>query len=209
LLRSNASPGGDGPAMAYDAARGQSVLFVGGAWPPAQTWLWSGNGWTQATGVQPPPRQFAVMAYDPTSQSVLLVGGGNVAGPLTPDTWQWNGSTWQQLTRAARAPARYGATGAWDTGRGVLVVSGGFDTAGNHSDTWEWNGVQWRPATPEGTPPGYAQAVTYDPIRDRVVVFGGNSRDDDQTWEFDGNRWSLRSPATITVQPRMLSYAMA
>src|ERR1043165_637309 len=51
-----------GHAMAYDAVRGVTVLFGGGA--NGETWEWDGNSWTQRAVAGPSPRSSHAMAYD-------------------------------------------------------------------------------------------------------------------------------------------------
>ncbi len=103
----------DGPpiafhAMAYDPARGVTVLF-GGAIPypdpeqpfrwqfKGETWIWDGEFWDNYTNVSDPLyRASASMEYDPVSQSIIMLGG-NMGGNARSDTWSWDGSRWNQL----------------------------------------------------------------------------------------------------------------
>ncbi|MFN3243243.1 MAG: hypothetical protein ACE37K_17210 [Planctomycetota bacterium] len=58
---------------------------------------------------------------------------------------------------------------------------------------------EWLPRVPLTAPAGrYASELAYDPIRDRVVMFGGlgDSGDLSDTWEYDGFNWVQRFPAT-------------
>ena len=43
---------------------------------------------------------------------------------------------------------------------------------------------------------GTYHGMAYDPIRDRVVLFGadGNSQSSDDTWEWDGASWTQLTP---------------
>ena len=54
---------------------------------------------------------------------------------------------------------------------------------------------RWQPAT---IPSRFHHAMAFDSARNRVVTFGGAGDifepDQDQTWEYDGDRWILRTP---------------
>jgi len=90
----------DEHSMAYDAARGQVVLFGGfapnffnGFWN--DTWVWDGTNWTQKSPANRPLlRAGQAMAYDAArGQVVLFGGGGNLCGGdcfgFLGDTWVW------------------------------------------------------------------------------------------------------------------------
>lgn len=64
-------------AMAYDEARGQTVLFGGYASSHRldDTWLWDGAAWTQVGGPAPTARQQHAMAYDAARGRTVLFGG--------------------------------------------------------------------------------------------------------------------------------------
>jgi hypothetical protein len=68
------------PAMAYDAARQQVVLF-GGALSDGSvardTWVWDGQTWAEvakAPATRPPERYGSAMAFDRTRSEVVLFG---------------------------------------------------------------------------------------------------------------------------------------
>jgi hypothetical protein len=90
-------------ALAYDAARKQTVLFggnysVGG--PDPGTWVWDGSNWTQVSNSGPPVRWGMAMAYDSKRQNVVLFGGDQIeAGGLAADTWTWDGAQWTQVAK--------------------------------------------------------------------------------------------------------------
>jgi hypothetical protein len=68
----------------------------------------------------------------------------------------------------------------YDAARDRMLVFGGLDASGMRNDVWELaraTGAGWRQLSPSGTPPvpRYQAAVLHDPLRDRMVVFGGHS----------------------------------
>ena len=66
--------------MVYDEAMGATLLYGGNTYNTlyGDTWAFSeAKGWTQLTpGVSPPPLQGASLAYDATTETVVLFGGG-------------------------------------------------------------------------------------------------------------------------------------
>src|SRR5438128_4978378 len=81
--------------MAYDAARGQVVLFGGQDASSffGDTWTWDGAAWTLRTPAHsPPPMCCMGMAYDAARGQVVLFGGYDFA-PIG-DTWTWDGTDW-------------------------------------------------------------------------------------------------------------------
>jgi hypothetical protein len=72
--------------MAYDAARGQTVLFGGQSFSGAysDTWVWDGGNWTQKTPAHNPgPRFVFAMTYDQAQGQVVLFGGEQANGLTT------------------------------------------------------------------------------------------------------------------------------
>src|SRR5262245_13858768 len=64
---------------------------------------------------------------------------------------------------------------AWDGGRARLVLFGGVGLAFSR-ETWEFVDLTWTKRTPATVPPArYSHATTFDPVRRRVLLFGGLS----------------------------------
>ncbi|MDQ3369346.1 MAG: hypothetical protein M3680_28300, partial [Myxococcota bacterium] len=86
---------------------------------------------------------------------------------------------------------------AYDTARDRVVL---FAEHRGFAYTWEWDGARWLLQTPPSSPtPRSNHAMAYDPVRRRVVLFGGATFDD--TWEWDGETWTLRT-APLSPPPR-------
>jgi galactose oxidase-like protein len=188
-----------GPAMAYDPANSQFVLFGGQGL--TDTWTWNGSTWTQLSpAASPPARWMASMAYDPATSQFVLFGGDSTSGELA-DTWTWNGSTWSQLSPAQSPPARNEASMAYDPAIGQLVLFGGYGNSGLLGDTWTWNGSTWSQLSPAQSPPARNEAsMAYDPVTSQLVLFGGTGSSgklaDTWTWTGGtGGTWTLLSPA--------------
>jgi N-acetylneuraminic acid mutarotase len=72
------------------------------------------------------------------------------------------------------------------------------------NDTWEWDGEAWTQVADTAPTPRGAHAITFDSVRQRVVLFGGLSADIDplnDTWEWDGAVWT--HVADTGPSPRM------
>ena len=70
-------PARSASAIAFDAARGQMVLFGGATGSRTdETWLLQGTDWIKATPVtKPSPLSFHAMAYDAFRREIVLFGG--------------------------------------------------------------------------------------------------------------------------------------
>jgi hypothetical protein len=83
----------------------------------------------------------------------------------------------------------------YDSARGRVVLFGGLGaTQGLLADTWEYDGTTWIEVSPATGPSGRRDHVlAYDPVRARVLLFGGAVFAAD-TWEWDGSAWIQRAP---------------
>ncbi len=124
----------DDVGIAYDAARGEVVMFNN----QAQTWIWNGVNWVLKSPVQDPPGRGAHrMAFDAVNNVVVLFGGNG-----RNDTWVWNGVNWVQKNSAPQGRDNFAMV--WDGTRNRVVVFGGNTPAENpSSDTYLWNGTDW------------------------------------------------------------------
>src|SRR5262249_15134247 len=152
--------------MAYDSARGVTVMFDG-----IDTREWNGMTWTKrAVAVVPGFPSGRAMAYDAARAVTVLFDGA--------DTWEWNGESWIRRAVAAAPSPRSGYVMAYDSRRHVTVLFGGLDeTRGVFLlwDTWEWDGMTWSLRAEEGPWRRQWSAMTYDSTRKVTVLFGGMS----------------------------------
>lgn len=178
--------------------------------------------WTQATpSASPSGRGSHGMDFDPNSGNVLIFGGDTLGFPsgATNQLWRYNGATWSQVTPAtpAQPPASVGVQFVYDANRGVFVTYGSLSTSffgGPSADrTWEYDPVAntWAQNTTLTNTPGglglYAMCFDAGPGRNKIVLYGGLPDnffpiDSNQTWEYDGNNWSLITTSGVTVPPR-------
>ncbi len=155
--------------------------------------------WAQfAPNTLPGRLGYAAMETDVTG-NVLMFGGRPFlpSGFVTNRTWTFNGTHWTLRTPATSPPASWGSRLVLDTARNVVVLYGGYqisETYPPQDQTWEWNGTTWTQAFPVHTPAGLGwHGMSYDSLRNRVVVFGGIRQDQidtGETWEYDGVDWT-------------------
>ncbi len=131
-----------GHALAYDAARGQVVLF--GGWGPSgylsDTWVWDGSNWQQKFPVSSPPGRAAhSMLYDAATGRVILFGGFGSTGALR-DTWVWDGTNWTQLSFPVSPQALSMQAMAYHGALGQGLLFGGQTFSGSSyfdsDETW-------------------------------------------------------------------------
>src|SRR5262245_20095265 len=128
-------------AMAYDRARGVTVLFGGSdQTPEGDTWVWGGSVWTRRATGGPSPRTGHAMAYD-SARGATVLFGGTANGP-NGETWEWDGNSWT-LKATSGPSSRSKHAMAYDSARGVTVLFGGFDGGARSGETWEWDGHAW------------------------------------------------------------------
>ncbi len=194
-----------GHAMAYDSARGVTVLFGGELWDPIggrtvyrpDTWEWDGTGWTLRAQSGPPAQSGHTLAFD-SSRSRTVFFGRSLDG-LTSETWEWDGTAW--ALRAVGGPApRPAAAIAYDSFRHVAVLfGGGAYNSSYFDDTWEWDGTSWTQRLVTGPTARRGHTMTFDSLRGVTVLFGGGCSTPTwpplcgDTWEWDGVAWSMRS----------------
>jgi len=188
-----------GHPLAYDLPRGKVLLFGGigvGTGVLADTWVWDGVNWQQLTpALVPPARRSHPLVYHPGRATCVMHGGAPASGTLT-DTWEWNGVDWQQIVTANYpTPLRYAADMAYDPAGNGLVLFSGYP--GAVADTWYFDNTNWALRTTANVPPGrWDHTMATDPVRNRVVLFGGTtSTAFGDTWEFDGVDWIATSPS--------------
>jgi hypothetical protein len=212
------APGGTAPldrhaaAAVHDPARDRVLVFGGQAGdglhndvlvlepgPPAS---WST---IDPAEVVPFERGYASAIHDPVRQRMIVFGGQGAA--LFGDVWSLaltGPPVWSPIVPGgATPPTRFGHSAIYDPVRDRMVVFGGV--AGSpRNDTWVLD-LSGAPAWSLLDPPGLRPAARalhsalYDPVRDRMVVFGGNDgsgyRNDVWSLGFAGTpAWTMAAP---------------
>jgi hypothetical protein len=91
--------------MCFHPGLGMIVLF-GGSPNVNMTWVYDGTEWEPWEGdVEPTPREYAMMAYDPVRETCILFGGTEPAnGEGTnhfSDTWEFDAQGWRLVDEEA------------------------------------------------------------------------------------------------------------
>jgi hypothetical protein len=194
-------------AMAYDGARGETILFGGHGYsgiPVSTTWAWNAAAgeWVERSQTAPRALLGHAMAFDQGRGRVVLFGGGD-GTTLNGNTWGWDGSSW--AVRATTGPsARSGHSMSYDPVRGRTVLFGGFSSTSQVAapETWEWDGAAWSLRSSSGLAARGRAAMVYDLSRGRTMLFGGSLfqtpfsalPDMTETAEWDGNTWTASTP---------------
>jgi Galactose oxidase, central domain len=167
--------------------------------------------WTELypSGTPPSGRLAGISVYDPLRQR--FVGFGGTAGAPV-DTWSLDLSgdpAWSTLDTGSQSPAgSYGMGCIYDPLRDRMVVFGGSNGAayfGAQNNLWEltltdstvWHrlstpdSLPWDSATATSPKPRRSMTTVYDPMRDRMIVYGGFDALTDYTTSFLNDAWAL------------------
>ena len=136
----------------------------------------------------------------------LVLGGGDGTSQLAQDVWALSlpaPETWTRIETDTSPPGRLAHSAIRDGAGDRMIVFGG-SSMGTLDDTWALSLADphvWTELATTGTPPSPRadHAAVHDPMRDRMIVFGGDSTN--ETWELalDGSlQWS---PVATTGGP--------
>lgn len=220
---------GAGMAVIPGSGNERFVLFGGNAGLSGasnQTWIYdvAANTWTQVTpATSPLSRAWGNLTWDTQYQRAVLFGGSrDLNGPLLNDVHLFDPatSTWQALTTppdAGPSPRFLSNMVYVPTIQAHLLFAGGTSTSNNAEATVLTNELwrltvtpdaglaSWTRLTPGGTPaPARASACAgYDPVRRRLLVFGGEIINDTiaDLVEYDvmSNAWVSGAPVGGTA----------
>jgi hypothetical protein len=200
-------------AMAYDSARGRTVLFGGAGNSDllGDIWEWDGRTWTNVTpaGVGPPVLMGASMSYDAARGVTMLFGGVNTLTGSSAQTWEWDGRNWTLVCGSAGVGGsgpgcpvgRWWQAMTYDSARNVTIVFGGTRGVQDSLANMQlWDGATWgSPVFPPDQEPSPRQghAMVFDAARSVAVLFGGHDANGvmNDTWEWDGTAWTQVTPA--------------
>jgi hypothetical protein len=176
-------------AAVVDPARDRLVVAGGGTPGPSSDVsafaLGGTHPWSTLTpSTKPGPFRAAALVHDPVRNRMLLFGGLDV-NTATNALWSLdlsNPSVWTRLTPAGTPPGPRGYTTAvYDAARDRVLVFGGANLSAGvlYNDVWalQLAGTPtWQLLTTAGTQPApiYLHTAILDPVRDRMVVFGGS-----------------------------------
>jgi N-acetylneuraminic acid mutarotase len=187
--------------MIFDPNRDRMVLAIGNVHTRVYDDAWafdlSTRAWSQFA---PPPvatlpaaRLGHAAAYDPIGDRLVVFGGWN-NGEFFGDTWAISvdaGGPSSTLIAAAGPSRRQIPAIAYDSRRHRMLLFGGKDGDEWFGDLWQLDLATdtWTQLTTIGSGPSPRETrMIYDPVRDRLVLFGGYSiaeRHVSETWTLD------------------------
>ena len=180
------------PMLAWSGAADRVLILGTGRYTDLVAW----DGTTPRTIAEPqsPPGGGGPLALDPLAQRVFAFPSDPVLGRTN---WRWSDRRWQQVPSTTPLGLE-GFDVATDPKRRRIVAFGRPDTpTTTPRETWEWDGVDWQlRSTPNQPTVRNAARLAYDPVHERVVLFGGlafTSLSD--TWTYDGSDWTALAVA--------------
>jgi N-acetylneuraminic acid mutarotase len=161
------------------------------------------NTWTEMNPASSPPIMYGhTMVYDSINQKIILWGGHESTyknGELSShqygkSIWQYSyqENNWQQVPSINSPPARYWHQTAFDTTNGTMLLFGGNGANAFLSDTWIYDVTNraWQKVNTNDHPPARINpAMSYDPINESLVLFGGMAEggtDLEDMWFYKG-----------------------
>jgi hypothetical protein len=191
-----------GASLTWDPVRSVFVAVGGTAYDPLDDiWELDGSRWSMR-GRTPVRMQSHGAAWDERASRLVVLHRGV--------TFAFDGQTLVPIGRSVLSE-RSSPMVAFDATRARLTLFGGYPSLSpaplypSVNDTWVRDASGWTELSP-GTSPAarYGGALTWDVVRQRLVLFGGTSeinspagvvgRTFSDTWTFDGTAWSQLSP---------------
>jgi hypothetical protein len=179
------------PSAIYDAPHQSMVVFGGYLLAGAANDVWRltldrDASWNQVVPTSLPPlERFGHSAiYDPVGDQMIIFGGEDNNQTVLSDAWALSLSdppTWRLLGPAGPIPALTFHTAIYDPPRNRMLVFGGQDASHNpSSDVWSLSlspPLRWERLPNKGSlpVPRYLHSAIYDPVRDRMLVYGGDA----------------------------------
>lgn len=133
-------------------------------------------------------------------RQVVLFGGADERA-VRSDTWGWDGRGWTLLATLGPPgrtfPAMASGEGAVYLFGGNSVLFGDSTPSLLLSDLWRWRGNGWERIEVSGPSARAESAMAWDPLRRRLVLFGGYRYGSEgriealgDTWEYFGAKWT-------------------
>jgi hypothetical protein len=171
----------------------------------AFVWGWDGSTWRLMMRDAPPAKSLGGVVYDETRHQ-LVVYGGNTATGCEREMWI-HMTTWTRLD--GPFPTACDHLAMSNDPSAVAMLFGGQTTPAEGyrplNETWTWDGMAWSKAAESGPPARIHHAMAFDPVRKRVVLFGGRGGAEslNDTWEWDGSTWRGFTAASPSARDGM------
>jgi hypothetical protein len=212
----------NGGAMALDDTRHRILTWGGDGTDMVREMTLSGYPYpwqmVVTAGTPPAVRSGHALVYDTARDRLIVFGGQEFAGQAFNDVWQLTlGETpaWSQLSPTGSAPdPRSNFGSCYVASSGKLFVFGGLDTDANiepgdlYALDLNASPPVWSRPTQSGAVPSarYSSPLAFDPVRNRLLLLGGNDGESDLNDEYELNLatfvWSVAPTTGIVPEPR-------
>lgn len=179
-----------------------------------ETWVFEpGTGWTELEVSGPSARGRYGATYDATNRRALIFGGrwretgGSGNYDVFDDLWSFDFETrnWELLDKGKGPSPRTYPSLAWDDDTQTLYLFGGITNASPMTidvsmELWKWDKDGWEKLEVTGDVPSQRTFLgeTWDPVRKRLVLFGGQV----------GDYWSLAYNDTYTLDVKKRQWSL-
>jgi hypothetical protein len=210
-----------GPGSCYDSERNRMVLFGGYdgdyRWDTEALSLTNPPDWSNLPYTGPIwGRTFNATVVRPETQEIYTFGGFGIQGD-TNEIWRLAAtsplSQWSPVNPSGAPPRpRHGHGAVWDPVRQRLLTFGGIGVS-LENDVWSFSPSpipSWLQLTTLGSPPPprFAFGIDYDPLRDRLIVVGGDGAQvQSQPNYYMNDVWTLPLSGSEALQWSQLSVA--
>jgi len=196
--------------MVYDSMNKKVVLFGGqdDSGNLQDTWVYDviSNYWEEKNpSTKPPIRRAHAMAFDSTTNVVVLFGGFNEGDGGRDDTWTYDvaDDSWEKKNPLTTPPDIHYHNMIYDPINKNVVLFGGMMSGNNLNDNvwvYDVSSDNWEQMNPSQKPPGRElNSMAYNFDTGEIVIFGGNDRSKPygDTWAYNlsANNWTLMDPS--------------
>jgi len=173
----SAPPPSGSASLIHDVPRDRLIVF-GGTSGSSGVWSYAFDPptWTPlvTSGTSPGPRSGQTSVYDSMRQRMLVFGGGSDGDVYALDLAT---TAWSKVNATGGPGSRSGHAAIYDPPRDRMLVVGGNSTGA--PDVWSLalaGTPTWTQLTATGTAPSLPVPFrgAYDPMLDRMVIYGGN-----------------------------------
>jgi hypothetical protein len=190
-------------SMDFPAARGGSfiyhpgskaMLLIGNEPIPdtirKDVWKWDGKSWSRIEAFGPGWTDFSQgMALNRNTGTVVSFAGYDMFDDPKTDTWIFDGHKWNKIITTSIGNRIHHAMVFADH-LNAFVMYGGFnEDRENDTLTWLLKDGKFIAMNIPGPGVRHLFSMAYDRSRKKVILYGG-SNGSNETWEFDGRRWT-------------------
>ncbi len=185
-------------SMDYNPVSGNLLVYggfdAGREIDHTDTWEFDGKDWKRIAITGPNAWSTQNMAFDQSSQKIILFGGMDSTLTIFRSTWSWEDNSWAKLS-FPEVEGRTHFSLIYDPVNECLIRFGGKNQERMaFADTWLLERTGWLKLDITCPAARIDHSAVYDSKRNRMVIFGGKLPSPDKTrfgdtWEWDGRKW--------------------